>query len=112
MKISHINLLLLLSKTDSNMKKEISVSQTRKAIQKKMVELRKSGLLPRGYAKAIAEKIGCDKNSVYQVTSGRYVVPEIVEALIELAEENKEILLLNRLNKVLEDVPTEGKDDE
>ena len=70
-------------------------------IREKMVAIRESGVLPRGYAVTIAKELGTTKNAVYQVMHGNSLNEKIIEAVMKLAKmKNKNEKLLDRLNKI------------
>ena len=64
-------------------------------------EIKQLNLLPKNYAATIAEKLGIPKNKVYRTMSGQNGDLDIMECIIEMAENNREIELLKRADKVL-----------
>jgi uncharacterized protein YjgD (DUF1641 family) len=72
-------------------------------LMEKVKDLRDKGFLPKNYDKRIAEKLGLkNNNDVRRVAGGFRFNLDIIKALIEIAEENKEAGLLERIDRVLE----------
>ena len=68
-----------------------------------IIEIRDAKLLPKNYAAIIADQLGLsNKNQVYRTISGQNSDLDIMEAIIELAENSREKRLLERARKVLE----------
>ena len=80
-------------------------SEAIETLRTQLKQMRDKGLLPKGYAKIVAEKVGgkCTPNKVYHVFTGNNSDLEIMEYLIELAENSKLEALAKRAKKVLED---------
>lgn len=83
-------------------------------LRQRLKDLKTRKMLPKGYGKLVAKRVvakakaegkevKCSENNVNQVVAGNSLRMDIVEAVIELAENSKEKLLLDRLNKVLEE---------
>lgn len=70
-------------------------------IKAKMVELKNSGLLPRGFAKKIADKLGVTTQKVYQITNGVYYNEDIVNEVLEIAADNKIKKQIEKANDIL-----------
>jgi len=68
-----------------------------------VIRIKESNLLPPKYAEKIANKLGLkSKNKVYQTLAGQNSDLDIMEAIIELAEKNKEKELIERAEKLFE----------
>ena len=65
--------------------------------------IKEKGLLPRGYGQVIADKLGVERNDVYQVVLGNRVKLDIMEEVLKIAADNKEKRLLEMAKKILED---------
>ena len=74
-----------------------------KKIKQRLKQVKEKNLLPRNYATEIATKLGIDRNKVYRTMSGKNADMDIIEMILEIAEDNKEKLLLARFDKLLED---------
>ena len=64
-------------------------------------EIKELNLLPKKYAATIAEKLGIPKNKVYRTMSGQNGDLDIIECLIDMAENSRERELLKRADKVI-----------
>lgn len=72
-------------------------------IKAKLIQIKERNLLPKGYGKTIAEEFDITRNDVYQYLNGRRFNIEIAERLFELAYNNREKQLLEKMNKFLEE---------
>lgn len=80
-----------------------SNKQAVEALKEKMVKIRNSGLLPKGYAKTIAQKLEIKEDIVYNVAAGRSGNMDVAAEIIEMASQNKLQKLLKLADKVLAD---------
>lgn len=80
------------------------LSEDKKETLEYVMQIKKAGLLPTRYAKEIKERyphLGIQ--SIHSVAAGKFHNPEIVDAIIELASENKEKQRIEKLKALLAD---------
>lgn len=67
-------------------------AKTGEEIKQLVIQIRDKKLLGRGYSKLLAEQLQVTQSLVLSVSSGKKVTVEIIEAIIQLAENNLEII--------------------
>lgn len=67
----------------------------------KIVQIKDSGLLPKGYAKTVAEELEVKTSKVYDVANGRHYNPEVAEMLLNMAGESKLQQLIKKADDIL-----------
>lgn len=81
----------------------VELGKVKEDIKKKMKQLKAEGKLPTRYAKVINEKYPHLKTTqIHEVANGRYYNAEVVDAILELAENGKPEEQMERLEKLLE----------
>lgn len=80
-----------------------SKSQIIVELRETLKEIKEAKLLPKDYGAIVSEKLEIPKNKVYRTMSGKNSDLDVMEAIIELAENSREKQLLERAKKVLED---------
>jgi len=78
-------------------------SENIEELKRLMKAIKEKNLLPRGYGQIIADKLKIDRNEVYQTLRGQTSKIDIMEAIIDIAASNKELQLIEKAKKVLED---------
>ena len=71
-------------------------TETVQKLKDRVQELKELNLLPKNYAATIADKLGIPKNKVYRTMSGQNGDLDIIQCLLEMAENNREKELLER----------------
>lgn len=79
------------------------MENTTEKIKAKLIEIKERNLLPKGYGQTIADEFNIKRNDVYQYLNGRRFNLEIAERLFELASENREKQLLEKMDNLLKE---------
>ncbi|GEM_PF-4480862 len=79
------------------------MENTTEKIKAKLIEIKERNLLPKGYGQTIADEFSIKRNDVYQYLNGRRFNLEIAERLFELASENREKQLLEKMDNLLKE---------
>jgi len=82
----------------------VVTSENKTEILKRIVKIKKDGLLPTRYAKAIHTKYPhLSTHNIHNVANGASYNAEIVDAILELAEENKAAKQMERIENLYKD---------
>jgi len=82
-------------------KKPVNTNPDLIALVEKLILMREKRYLTKGYAKRVADKIGVSTNAVYQTMSRNNYKIEIIEALINEADNGKTKELLLKADEIL-----------
>ena len=82
-------------------KKVVNANQDLIDLVEKLILMREKRFLTKGYAQRVADKVGVSKNAVYQTMARNNYKIEIIEALIDEAQNGKTKELLRKADDIL-----------